>query len=579
MTATPDTPATTWQRALWAHARRLSPRRSDWTSARFGRDTTAGLMVGLVALPLALGFGVSSGMGATAGLVTAVIAGALAAIFGGSRVQVSGPTGAMTVVLVPIIATHGPSGVLVVGILAGLILVGLSVARAGRFIRYVPVPVVEGFTLGIAAIIMLQQVPAALGQQAEGQKVLAIASAAARQWAGELTLAPLLTAAAVTVGIILLGRLRPGVPWALVTVGLATAANFVFHLRLQDIGNIPAGLPAPSMPTVPFAQLDSLLIPAVAVAALAALESLLSATVADGMSVGRRHDPDRELFGQGIANLVAPLFGGVPATAAIARTAVNVRAGAVSRLASLMHAVVLLLIVLVASRWVGMIPTAALAGVLIATAIQMVRLSSIRSLLRSTRGDAIVLTVTAAATVITDLVMAVVIGLIVAGFFAIQQAARAARLDEVPLEEDLPDNGDHRDEEQALLDEHIVAYRIDGPLFFAAAHDFLLELANVGDVRVVILRMSRVTVIDATGATVLGDTISRLESQGITVLLSHVLPQHERVLKKLGVYDRLAHQRHLFAGTLDAIAHARVHAARIRHDPSHPTTAGAVTGS
>jgi SulP family sulfate permease len=536
-------------------------------------------MVGLVALPLALGFGVSSGMGATAGLVTAVVAGALAAIFGGSRVQVSGPTGAMTVVLVPIIATHGPSGVLVVGILAGLILVGLGVARAGRFIRYVPVPVVEGFTLGIAAIIMLQQVPAALGQQAEGEKVLAIASAAARQWLGDLTLAPLLTAAAVAIGILLLGRLRPGIPWAVVTVGLATAAHFARHLQLQGIGKIPAGLPAPTLPSVPFSQLDSLLLPAVAVAALAALESLLSATVADGMSVGRRHDPDRELFGQGIANLVAPLFGGVPATAAIARTAVNVRAGAVSRLASLMHAVILLLIVLVASRWVGMIPTAALAGVLIATAIQMVRLSSIRSLLRSTRGDAIVLTVTAAATVITDLVLAVVIGLVVAGFFAIQQAARAARLDEVPLEETPSDNGARVDEEQALLDEHIVAYRIDGPLFFAAAHDFLLELANVSHVRVVILRMSRVTVIDATGATVLGDPISKLEARGITVLLSHVLPQHEQVLKKVGVYDRLAHERHLFAGTLDAIEHARVHAARIRHDASHPTTAGAVTGS
>jgi SulP family sulfate permease len=167
-----------------------------------------------------------------------------------------------------------------------------------------------------------------------------------------------------------------------------------------------------------------------------------------------------------------------------------------------------------------------------------------------------------------------------AGYFAAPQAARAARLDEVPLDDaSFLDDGDHRDEEQALLDENIVAYRIDGPLFFAAAHDFLLELADVSHVRVVILRMSRVTVIDATGATVLGDTIAQLESRGITVLLSHVLPQHERVLKKLGVHDRLAHERHLFAGTLDAIAHARVHAARIRHDASHPTTAGAVTGS
>ena len=525
-------------------------------------------MVGLVALPLALGFGVSSGMGATAGLVTAVVAGALAAIFGGSRVQVSGPTGAMTVVLVPIIATHGASGVLVVGILAGLILIGLAWFGAGRFIRYVPVPVVEGFTLGIAAIIGLQQVPAVLGQHAEGEKVLGVAFDALGQWAQNLTWAPVVMSLGVALGIILLARLRPGVPWALVVVVLATVANEALGLPLGRIGTIPAGLPAPAFPMVDLAALDDLILPAVAVAALAALESLLSATVADGMSVGQRHDPDRELLGQGIANLAAPLFGGIPATAAIARTAVNVRSGAASKLASVSHAVVLLIVVLVAARWVGMIPVAALAGVLIATAVQMVRFSSLRALMRSTRGDATVLVVTALATVLTDLVMAVLVGLIVAGFFALRQASRAARIDQVPLDET-----DHSDEERALLDEHIVAYRMDGPLFFAAAHDFLLELANVSDVRVVVLRMARVTVIDATGATVLADTISRLEDQGITVMLSGIQPQHEKVLRELRVYDELAHERHLFTTTPEAIAHARVHAARIAHEPAAQTHA------
>jgi SulP family sulfate permease len=546
-----------------SRARQLAPRRSDWTSVRWGRDLPAGLMVGLVALPLALGFGVSSGMGATAGLVTAVVAGALAAVFGGSRVQVSGPTGAMTVVLVPIIATHGPGGVLVVGILAGLILVGLGWFRAGRFIRYVPVPVVEGFTLGIAAIIGLQQIPAALGQHVEGEKVLGVAFAAVVDWTQHLTVAPVVMALGVAAGAVVLARLRPGVPWTLVVVVVATGANLVLDLGLEDIGTIPSGLPAPAFPAIDLSTLDSLLLPAVAVAALAALESLLSATVADGMSVGQRHDPDRELFGQGIANLVAPLFGGIPATAAIARTAVNVRSGASSRLASVAHSVVLLLVVLVAARWVGMIPLAALAGVLIATAVQMVRFSSLGALLRSTRGDATVLVITALATVLTDLVVAVIIGLVVAGFFALQQASRAARIEEVPLDET-----DHGDEERALLDDHIVAFRIDGPLFFAAAHDFLLELTGVSDVRVVVLRMSRVTVIDATGAMVLADTISKLEARGITVMLSGIQPQHEKVLRELGVFDRLAHERHLFGGTPDAIAHARVHAARIAHDPA-----------
>lgn len=542
---------------------RLLPRRTDWTAARPGRDLTAGLMVGLVALPLALGFGVSSGMGATAGLVTAIVAGGVAAVFGGSRVQVSGPTGAMTVVLVPIIATHGPDGVLVVGLLAGLILVGLGYAGAGRFIRYVPVPVVEGFTVGIAVIIALQQVPAALGADVHAERVLVLAARAAKAFADDPHWVPLGIAAGVVLLVLLVARVMPLLPGSLVAVALATLATSVFGLDAATIGHIPSSLPGPSLPTVPWADLDALLLPAIAVAALAALESLLSATVADGMSVGQRHDSDRELVGQGLANLAAPLFGGIPATAAIARTAVNVRSGAASRLSALVHAVLLLAVVLVAASWVSEIPRAALAGVLIATAVQMVRVSSLAALLRSTRGDAVVLTITAAATIAFDLVTAVLIGLVVAGFFALRQAARSARLEEMPLDE-----ADHGDEERSLLDEHIVAYRLDGPLFFAAAHDFLLELTDVTRVRVVILRMSRITAIDATGAHVLADTISRLEHRHVTVLLSGIQQHHEQVLRELGVYGRLAHERHLFDTTPEAIAHARVHAARIAHEPA-----------
>lgn len=523
-------------------------------------------MVGLVALPLALGFGVSSGMGAGAGLITAIVAGALAAIFGGSRVQVSGPTGAMTVVLVPIIATYGPDGVLVVGLLAGVILIGLGYAGAGRFIRYVPVPVVEGFTLGIAAIIALQQLPAALGVDVRAEKVLVLAWEAIEAWIANPVWAPVGMAAAVALGVLATTRIRPGLPGSLIAAIAATVANSAFGLGAETISRIPTGLPAPHLPGIALTDLDALLLPAVAVAALAALESLLSATVADGMSVGQRHDSNRELVGQGLANLGSPLFGGIPATAAIARTAVNVRAGATSRLAALTHAVVLLGVVFVAARWVSEIPLAALAGVLIATAVHMVRVSSLVALMRSTRGDALVLAITAAATVLFDLVTAVLLGLIVAGFVALRQTAKTARLDEIPLDED-----DHTAEEQSLLDEHIVAYRIDGPLFFAAAHDFLLELSEVSNFRVVILRMSRVTTIDATGAHVLADTITRLEKRGVTLLLSGVQPPHEQVLRELGVYNRLAHERHLFDATPGAIAHARVHAARVTHEPSDTT--------
>lgn len=515
-------------------------------------------MVGLVALPLALGFGVSSGMGAEAGLVTAIVAGTVAAVFGGSRVQVSGPTGAMTVVLIPIIGTYGAQGVLVVGLLAGLILIVLGFAGAGRVIRYVPIPVVEGFTLGIAVIIGLQQVPALLGVQVRAEGVLEQTYLAVKAWAASPYWAPLLLTFVVITVILGLGRVRPSLPASLITVVVVTVASAVYDWDVATIGTIPTGLPTPTLPSVPLADLHALVLPAIAVAALAALESLLSATVSDAMTVGERHDSDRELVGQGLANLASPLFGGIPATAAIARTAVNVRSGATSRFAALTHAVVLLLVAFTATRWVAEIPLAALAGVLIATAVKMVNVSSIRSLLRATRGDAAVLLVTAAATIAFDLITAVLVGLAVAGFFALQQTARAARLDEIPL-----DGGSHTEEEQALLDEHIVVFRIDGPLFFAAAHDFLLELTEVSRVRVVVLRMSRVTTIDATGASVLADTIRRLEHRGITVLLSGVRTQHERVLDALGVYTSLAHEHHLFGTTPEAIAHARVHAARV----------------
>ena len=518
-------------------------------------------MVALVALPLALGFGASAGMGASSGLITAIVAGAVAAVFGGSRVQVSGPTGAMTVVLIPIMVDHGADGVLVVGLMAGVMLIVLGIAGIGRVIRYLPVTVVEGFTAGIALIIALQQVPAALGVPASGESVLATTGHAVSAWFDS----PHLLAPAVTIGavalILLLARVMRTLPGALVAVVVVTLANGIFDWRLSTIGAIPSHLPSPALPSIELGALTALMLPALAVAALAALESLLSATAADAMTVGGRHDPDRELVGQGLANLAAPLFGGVPATAAIARTAVNVRSGARTRLASLTHAVVLLLIVLVASGWVAAIPLVALAGVLIATAVQMIKVSSLRALARSTRGDAAALVLTAAATVVFDLVTAVLIGLVVAGFFAIRQTARTARLDEIPLDE-----SDHAAEEQSLLDDHIVAFRIDGPLFFGAAHDFLLELTRVSHVQVVVLRLARVTTIDATGAHVLADIIERLAHDGITVMLSGARPEHERVLREMGVHERLAHERHFFATTPEAIAHAREHVARASRD-------------
>ena len=558
-----------WQARGWQSTRDLLPRAADWHTMRRQptRDLLAGCTVAMVALPLALAFGITSGLGARAGLITAVVAGLLAAVFGGSNLQVSGPTGAMTVVLLPVVSRFGAEGVLVAGLLAGLVLPALAYAKVGRYIQFVPLPVVEGFTVGIAVIIGLQQVPAILGVSAvteTGGTVLETALDSVRRWAADPHWVPLVLAFVVAGSMLLAVRFRPGLPVSLVAVAVATIVITVAHSSIQTIGQIPAGFPAPAVPHLAASQLGDLLVPAVAIAALAALESLLCASVADGMTVGEHHDPSRELFGQGMANLVCPWFGGIPATAAIARTAVNVRAGARSRLAALTQSGVLLLVMLGLSGLVSYIPLAALAGVLLATIVQMVEVSSVRALLRSTRGDAVVLVVTAVATIALNLVTAVIIGLVTAGAFAVHQMAGSARLDEVALDVD----GDQPDESsQSLLDEHIVAYRLEGPLFFGAAHTFLLELTEISDVSVVILRMSRVASLDATGASVLGDIIKRLEGRGVTVLVSGVRDRHHLVLERLGVYGELAHERHVFASTPEAIAHARVHAARLVHVP------------
>ncbi|MFD0277732.1 SulP family inorganic anion transporter [Kitasatospora sp. NPDC127111] len=569
-----------YARRAGARLRAVLPDRA--TLATMGRsprkDLFAGLTVAIVALPLALGFGVASGAGAEAGLATAVVAGALAAFFGGSNLQVSGPTGAMTVVLVPIVHRYGTTAVLTVGLMSGVLLIAAALGGAGRFMAYVPAPVVEGFTVGIAGVIGLQQVPAALGVPASGAPNVVVAAAdAVVDFARTPHPAALALAAAVAAAMLIGARLRPGIPFSLLAVVAATVVTGLAGLDVATIGHLPAGLPAPSLGFLHPGELPHLATAALAVAALAALESLMSATAADAMSVSERHDSDRELFGQGIANLVAPLFGGVAATGAIARTAVNVRSGAASRLAALVHAAVLAVVVFAAAPLVAGIPLAALAGVLIATAVRMVEVASLRALARSGRGEAAVLVLTAGATLAFDLVTAVLVGLLVAGALALRQVARSAALTRVPLHEGLPP-ADHHAEEQALLAEHIVAYRIDGPLFFAGAHRFLLELAETTDVKAVILRLSRVSTIDATGALVLGDAIAKLERRGILVLVSGVRADHLRTLDALGVLDALRADGRVFPGTPGAIAHARHHLNGLPAATAGPATRAAGAG-
>ena len=548
--------------ATFAHVRGLAPRRRDYAGLRssWKGDVIAGLTVGVVALPLALAFGITTGLGADAGLITAIVAGLVAAVFGGSNVQVSGPTGAMTVVLVPIVARYGAHAVFVVSMIAGVFLVVAAIARLGRYIAFIPWPVVEGFTVGIAVIIFLQQVPPALGvAKPKGDNTAAVAVKAlfdsfdngSMQAIGLVVLV-----AAVIVGV---PRVRRSLPASLIAVAVATIVAKVASLDVARIGSLPSSLPLPSLPHTSVTQIKDLMSAGIAVALLAAIESLLSARVADGMSDAARHDPDRELFGQGLANVVSPLFGGMPATGAIARTAVNVRAGARTRVAAVTHAIVLVLVVFFGGRLVSEIPLAALAGVLMVTAVRMVEIHNVRAVLRSTRSDALVLALTAAATIAFDLIVAVEIGVAVAVVLALRHVARTsgAEVEPLSLDETVTDS-----EEARLLHEHIVVYRLDGALFFGAAQWFLTELTAVSDVKIVILRLSQIQVLDATGAQALGEIVAELEARGITVFLKGLRPGHRKLLEAVGTLDHLAHKRHLFDTLDDAVAHARLHLAR-----------------
>ncbi len=394
----------------------LLPTKADWLDVRRApiKDLVAGLTVAIVALPLALAFGIASGLGAEAGITTAIIAGAIAAIFGGSKLQVSGPTGAMTVVLVPIVHKFGPQGVLLVGLIAGAILVIAGFAKIGDHVHRLPTSLIEGFTAGIAIVISLQQFPFIFGVPA---------SDAEKVWAGafEVTMAglanfnpvPVTMALAVSAVILGFSTRWPRIPFSLLTVVIAAIATGAFGLQLETIGQLPARIGNLDFEFLNSKDYLALVPSGFAVAALAALESLLSAKVADKMrGGGEQHDSNRELFGQGLANLVVPFFGGVPATAALARTAVNVKSHAQSKLAALSHALILALVVLLFAPLVAAIPLAALAGVLLATTARMVKPHELIELLRRSRLDALVLTTTLIATVFVDLITAVLLGLV-----------------------------------------------------------------------------------------------------------------------------------------------------------------------
>ena len=541
-----------------AALRGLLPSRADYRG--LGRswrgDLVAGVTVGIVALPLALGFGISSGLTAEAGLVTAIVAGVLAAVLGGSNVQVSGPTGAMVVVLVPIVAAHGAAAVAAVSVMAGVLVLAAGLLRLGRAVSFIPWPVIEGFTLGIAVIIFLQQVPllvspapAGAGEHSANALVATVQALAAADWA---YIPWALGAAAIVVACMLIApRLHPAMPGSLIGIVIVTTLSQLLPTPLAVIGALPASLPSPALPVLDPTVFGALLPAAVTVAALAAIESLLSARVAASLADTGSYDPDRELVGQGIASVGSGLFGGMPATGAIARTAVNVRSGGRTRLAALIHAVVLLAVIVVAAGPVSAIPLAGLAGVLMLTAVRMVHAGTVRAILRSTRSDALAFGVTALVTVSFDLIVAVVIGVVCAGVFAVRSLSRSASA--------------HREQppgDPSPEDEHIAVVRLDGPLFFATADRVSDAITGLTGISVVILRMSRLELVDATGARVLSEIVRTLERRGVTVLIKGVQPGHEELFRTVGVLASLRHHKHLFVELEPALEHARSHVRR-----------------
>jgi len=536
----------------------------DYNIARFQQDLLAGITVGIVALPLALAFGVTSGAGAAAGLFTAIVAGFIGSAFGGSHYNITGPTGAMTVVLIPIIAQYGVDKIFLVGLMAGILLLIFGLLRFGRLVNLIPYPVVTGFTNGIAIIIFLQQIPAFLGVPApRGESILPTTFQVIQTYFQAPGLATIFLSL-MTIAIILVWqRLVKRIPGSIVALIAVTLVSLLFPMDVARIGAIPTSLPVPHLPQVSLGDISKLFSPALAVALLAGIETLLSAVVADSMTIRERHDPDREVVGSGLSNLVAPLFGGIPATGAIARTAVGVRSGGQTRLTGIIHAVFLLLVVLVLGRFAGLIPLAALAGILMVTAIRMMEWEAIQAILRSTKSDLSIMVATMVVTVAFDLVLAIEVGLVLAGILFIQRMKNTMTVEPMNL---IPEVPKHLEIDHDLLHERVVAFRVDGPLFFAVAGEFIQNITQISSVDALILRMRRVKVIDASGANALKTLKDALERKGIKFLISGIQPQPKEILKRMELLDEVTSQgHHLFETTDQAIAHAWSHVQRNRN--------------
>jgi SulP family sulfate permease len=524
----------------------------DYRRGDFLADLAAGVTVGVIALPLAIGFGIASGVTPQQGLWTGIIAGMVVALLGGSRFQIAGPTGAFVPVLFSVVAQHGYGGLALATMMAGVMLILLGGLKMGRLLKFFPYPVVAGFTSGIAAIIFCGQLNEFLGlglkmPEHVPQQIAALAShLEAVNWRA-------LALGALTIGIIYgWPRVTIRVPGSIVAVVAATLVAYFAEWPVATIdskfGGIPAGLPGWHFPAVSLDSMRELMGPAFTIAALGAIESLLSAMVADGMT-DTRHDPNQELIAQGVANVLSPLAGGIAATGAIARTAANIRTGARTPVAGAIHALVLLLVALVGAPLARFIPLAALSAVLLTVAARMAEWHTFVELWRGPRADFAVLLVAFGLTVVFDLTIGVGAGLIMATVLFLRQMEDVSRVHIVTPESELEGYGSHsiRGKE---VPEGVILYRIEGPFFFAAAENLDQALrGSGGKPKAVVFRMRNVPAMDATGLHAFDVAIQKLHRDGVRVFLTAVQPQPMKVMFESGLVDRLG--AHKFCADID----------------------------
>jgi SulP family sulfate permease len=513
-----------------------------YSLSTFGHDLLAGMTVGLVALPLAMAFAIASGLSPQAGIYCAIVTGFLISALGGSRCQVGGPTGAFVVVVAGIVAEHGVSGLFMCTMIAGVILVILGATGMGAAIKYLPRPVVVGFTNGIAVLIASTQIKDFFGLQIERMPAEFVERMRAiGEHAGTVSAPAAALGVAALAVIVALRRVAPAVPGTIVALVGGTVAVAVIGLPVETIGTrfggIPSGLPHVQIPTFDAALVPVLLRPAITVAMLGAIESLMSAVVADRMS-GDKHNPNVELIGQGIANIASPIFGGLPATGAIARTATNIRSGARTPVAGMIHAAVLLLVLLVGAPLAAHIPLAVLAAILLVVAWNMGEWHEIPKLLRLTRTDISVWLVTFALTVTADLTIAVEVGMILAALLFIRRVASTTTISQVTSE--YVEAGRAHILQDKSIPPYLTIFRIHGPFLFGVTDKVNVITDGIDRLPpIVIVRLRNMTAIDATGVHALEELSVRLRASGRTLILCGARDQPAAVMRAAAFHEHV----------------------------------------